>query len=64
VTFFWVLFDASGGASGGRSEEFAEQATAEAWLSEHWADLVASGTVEVALRDGDDERYRMSLLEE
>ena len=63
MTFFWLLFDASGGASG-RSEEFAEQATAEAWLSEQWPDLVAAGTVEVALRDGDDERYRMSLLEE
>jgi hypothetical protein len=62
VAFFWLLFDASGGA-GGRSGEFADQATAEAWLSERWPDLVASGTAEVALYDGDDESYRMSLSE-
>jgi hypothetical protein len=63
MAFFWVLFDGSGGEAG-RSGEFTDQAAAEAWLSEHWPDLVASGAVEVALRDGDDESYRMSLLEE
>ena len=62
MAFFWLLFDASGGASG-RSGEFADQATAEAWLSERWPDLLESGTVEVALYDDDDESYRMSLLD-
>ena len=63
MAFFWLLLDQSGGEKG-RSEQFADQTAAEAWLSERWPDLVASGAVEVALRDGDDESYRMSLLEE
>jgi hypothetical protein len=56
------MLDSSGGESG-RSGEFEDRAGAEAWLSELWPDLVDSGAVEVALRDGDDEIYRMSLRE-
>jgi len=63
VTFFWVLFDTAGGEAG-RSEEFADQESAEAWLSERWPDLRDSGVEEVALHADGDERYRMSLRED
>ena len=62
MTFFWTLFDKSGGAAG-RSEEFADRDAAEAWLGERWPDLRESGVEEVALNDGDVETYRMSLRE-
>ena len=63
MPFSWQLIDGSGEPSG-RSGEFASREAAEGWLSERWPDLRASGTLEVALLDGDAEVYRMSLAEE
>ena len=57
-----MLFDGAGGEAG-RSGEFADSGAAEAWLSERWPDLRVEGVEEVALREDDAERYRMSLRE-
>jgi hypothetical protein len=63
MAFFWLLLDAAGGAAG-ESAEFADRASAEAWLAERWADLRESGVDAVALHDGEAEEYRMSLADE
>ena len=56
------MIDAAGGDAG-RSEEFADRGAAEAWLGEHWADLLESGVEEVGLSEDGLEVYRMSLRE-
>lgn len=42
---------------GGRSSGFPDQAEAEAWLGETWADLLAHGVSEVVLVEGDRRVY-------
>jgi len=62
--FEWRYLDAEGeelGSSGG----FLDQAAAESWMGESWADLVEQGIQEVALFDlqQGQEAYRMGLSE-
>ena len=48
----------------GSSEEFEDQAAAEAWLGDEWRELLNGGVQTVELMDGDELVYRMSLLED
>jgi hypothetical protein len=57
---YWRLLDGDGGERG-RSEDFEDRDDAEVWLSTEWSSLAADGVSEVALVEGDDEVYRMSL---
>jgi hypothetical protein len=56
----WVLIDRSG-AELRRTEPFPSRAEAEAWMSEHWADLVDEGAGRVLLTEGEETVYDMSL---
>lgn len=62
--FEWRYLDARGERAG-QSAPFEDRETAEAWMGEAWADLLARGVEEVALHDGDRDRtvYRMGLRE-
>ena len=63
--FAWMYLDGDGNELG-RSHAFADQAGAEAWMSEAWSGLLERGVEGVALAaDGSDRPlYRMSLGEE
>ena len=60
MTFRWYYF-ASDGSGAGESDAFDDRPDAEAWLSDEWASLSDGGVMTVALTEGDDELYRMSL---
>lgn len=59
----WIYRDA-GGATVGASDAFAGRPEAEAWLTDHWPELLAGGVIEVALVADGDEAYRMLLTPE
>jgi hypothetical protein len=60
--FHWQYVDESGNELG-TSHRFADQATAEAWMGETWADLRDRGVDEVVLVEVETGRrvYRMGL---
>ena len=62
--FEWRYLDAQGGDVG-TSEQFADRASAEAWMGEAWSDLLGRGVEEVVLvdREGGRTLYRMGLRE-
>ncbi|MFM8943835.1 MAG: hypothetical protein ACKOI0_01005 [Actinomycetota bacterium] len=59
----WTYLDGAGTAVGA-SESFPGRAEAEAWLTDHWPELLADGVLEVALVDDGAEVYRMLLTPE
>ncbi|GAA1602841.1 hypothetical protein GCM10009679_03300 [Saccharothrix algeriensis] len=61
MTWSWRYEDAEGKPVEGPNETFSNQADAESWLGQTWRDLVAAGTAEVVLVEGDRDEYRMSL---
>ncbi len=58
----WRYLDAAG-HDVGSSEEFGDQAAAEAWLGDSWRELLDRGVETVELTDDEDVVYRMSLRE-
>jgi len=63
--FVWHYLDETG-VELGTSVPFPDQASAEEWMGDAWADLRERGVEEVALTDEDRGRriYRMGLAEE
>lgn len=61
MTFRWRYLTETGTDASGPDETFADQAEAEAWLSDEWPGLIESEIRSVALLDGDTEIYRMGL---
>lgn len=57
VSFRWRYLSESGSQRPGPEQTFADQAEAEAWLSDEWPALLESGVDAVTLLDGDDEVY-------
>jgi hypothetical protein len=65
VVFYWRYRTASGIPVDGPEETFEDQAEAEAWFADIWADLRAQGVDAVVLHEGEKEVYGpMSLDEE
>ena len=60
--FFWTLLDSTGSETG-RSGEFPDRESAEAWVADRWPDLLAGGVDGVVLHEDGVEAYRMSLRE-
>jgi len=60
LTTFWRYLDNSG-REVGSSQVFGAREDAEAWLAEHWSELLEAGVEAVALVDDGAEAYRMSL---
>jgi hypothetical protein len=60
MAWTWVLVGADGQEMRS-TEPFDTKDEAEAWLSDHWAELAEEGAESVSLREGDAESYRMSL---
>jgi hypothetical protein len=60
LTIFWRYLDAAG-TEVGSSQVFGAREDGEAWLGEHWSELLEVGVDSVALIDDDVEAYRMSL---
>jgi len=61
VSFHWRYLTESGTEATGPDETFADQAEAEAWLSDEWPGLLDSGIETVTLLDGETELYKMGL---
>ena len=57
----WVLRDRDGKELR-RTESFGSRAAAEEWLGDYWSSLLAEGAESVALTDGGEVVYEMSLL--
>lgn len=60
--FGWSFLD-SNGEEIGRSQQFADPESAEAWIGASWLDLLENGIQEVVLfdRQRDQRLYRMGL---
>jgi hypothetical protein len=63
VSWSWSARE-PGGREVGRSEEFASQEEAEAWLGSNWEMLVSAGADLVVLSDDDKILYEMRLSAE
>lgn len=62
-TWTWVLHDAQG-TDLRSTEGFESKETAEAWMGDHWSELLDEGAETVSLMQGDDREYRMGLRAE
>ena len=58
----WVLHDGSG-AEMRTTQGFASKEEAEAWMGDHWAELLEEGAETVSLRSDGNHEYRMGLRE-
>ena len=58
----WVLHDASG-ADLRSTESFSSKEEAEAWMGDHWAELLDEGAETVTLKSDGEHQYRMGLRE-
>ena len=63
AAFSWVLVGEDGRELRA-VDDFQSQASAEAWLGDHWRELLDEGAESVSLRNGGDEVYAMGLGEE
>ena len=63
ASFTWKVNDASGQALRS-TEEFSTKEEAEAWMGEHWAELLDEGGESVTLMNGDTQMYQMGLRAE
>ena len=61
--FAWMLHDEAGGVLRS-TETFSSKEEAEAWMGDHWSELLDEGAESVTLRRGDESLYRMGLREE
>ncbi len=61
--FRWTSHDASGVALE-TSEAFSSQKEAEAWMGEHWSQLLERGGESVTLTCDGEKIYRMGLREQ
>jgi hypothetical protein len=61
--FAWVLHDEAGNDLRS-TQSFASKEEAEAWMGDHWSELLDEGAEAVTLRRGDESLYRMGLREE
>ena len=59
----WVLHDA-GGNDMRSSEDFESKEAAEAWMGEHWSELLDEGAETVSLTHAGAHQYRMGLKAE
>jgi hypothetical protein len=61
-TFHWVLNNADGAALRS-TETFESKEDAEAWMGEHWAELLDEGAETVLLMSDERSIYEMGLRE-
>ncbi len=59
----WVLHDANG-TELRSTEAFESKTAAEAWMGDHWSELLDEGAESVSLINGDQHEYRMGLRAE
>lgn len=59
----WVLHDAAG-TDLRSTEPFESKEAAEAWMGDHWAELLDEGAETVSLLIDDQREYRMGLRAE
>ncbi len=64
VAFYWRYQTTSGIPVDGPEETFDDQAEAEAWFSDIWAELRAQGVDAVVLHDGEKQVYGPMSLHE
>jgi len=57
MAFRWHYEDESGATMDGPGDRFADRDEAEAWLGEHWSELLDAGIDQVTLMDGDRRVY-------
>lgn len=61
--FAWVLHDEAG-ADLRSTQTFSSKEEAEAWMGDHWSELLGEGAESVTLRRDEESLYRMGLREE
>jgi hypothetical protein len=61
--FDWILHDEAG-RDLRSTEAFPSKEEAEAWMGDHWSELLDEGAESVTLRRGDESLYRMGLRAE
>ena len=59
----WVLHDAEGNDLRS-TEEFESKESAEAWMGQHWSELLEEGAETVSLVQAGEHQYRMGLRAE
>ena len=59
----WVLHDADG-KDLRTTDGFPTKEAAEAWMGDHWSELLDEGAETVSLKNGDAHEYRMGLKAE
>jgi hypothetical protein len=58
--WLWILHSADG-AELRSTSSFESKEEAEAWMGEHWSELLEEGAESVSLMSGDERSYQMSL---
>jgi hypothetical protein len=61
--FAWTLHDQAGHDLRS-TQTFSSKEDAEAWMGDHWSELLDEGAESVTLRRGDETMYQMGLREE